>query len=417
MPEFGTVKLYKTGEGYGFIEAHDGGPDVFVHHSAIQMEGFCYLAPGERVIFEIEEAPDAPDPRPRRRATKVTEPPGRVAGTVTQFDARKGYGFIKTDDGERVFMHYTDIVGLGTRSAKPNERVTFFVEPGDGRCRKAVQIKQSDRRPELYRFAQFPPRAHWLPRLAHLAEHEDWSFERERTDDPHVLPILHSYITNTFAKLKEQADHGEHTIAKTQRQNRRWAYFDTGLVTAQGQHIYAVFEENRNPKLAPWMWRHFCTLSDRQLPCSSRDDLPGRARYFDAPRELTYDPRLELTLDYKHILDNHLHDRFPQALRTTPALARQALLDAEAHVKERAQRNDKIAVAQYWRGHIQLLLPLCLQHDADLALVVERDPHVNAYHANTVLPLAAAYSNARLLGRPDATWLKPKRHVCPEHER
>ncbi len=63
------------------------------------------------------------------------------------------------------------------------------------------------------------------------------------------------------------------------------------------------------------------------------------------------------------------------------------------------------------------MLPLCLQHDtdADLALVVvvvvEKDPHVNAYHANTVLPLDAAYSNARLLARPDATWLKPKRHA------
>jgi cold shock CspA family protein len=365
------------------------------------------------VIFEIEEAPDAPDARPRRRATMVAEPPGRVAGTVTQFDAHKGYGFIQTDDGERVFLHYTDIVGVGTRSATPNERVTFFVEPGDGHRRKAVQVKQSDRRPGLYRFAQFPPRAHWLPRLAQLAEPEDWSFERQRADDPHVLPILHSYITNTFAKLKEQADHGEHTIAKTQRRDRRWAYFDTGLVTAQEQHVYAVFEENRNLKLAPWMWRRFCTPNGRQLPHNSHDDLPARARYFEDPRELTYNSRLDLTLDYKHILDNHLQDRFPEALRSTPARARQALIAAEAHMKERAKYDDKTAVAQYWRGHIQLLLPLCLQHDAtaDLALVVEKDPHANAYHANTVLPLDAAYTNARLLARPDPTWLKPRRHA------
>lgn len=226
MPESGTVKLYKTGEGYGFIDAHDGGPDVFVHHSAIQMDGFRYLAPGERVIFEIEEASDASNSRSRRRATMVTEPPGRIAGTVTRFDAHKGYGFIQTDDGERVFLHYTDIVGLGTRSATPNERVTFFVEPGDGHRRKAVQVKQSDRRPELYRFAQFPRREHWLGRLAHLAEQEDWSFGPEGARQARVAPILHSYIVNTFARLKEQADDGEHTIAKTRRQNRRWAYFD-----------------------------------------------------------------------------------------------------------------------------------------------------------------------------------------------
>jgi cold shock CspA family protein len=413
MPKLGTVKLYKTGEGYGFIEAHDGGPDVFVHHSAIQMEGFRYLAAGEQVIFEAEETPDAPDPRPRRRATMVTEPPGRSAGTVTQFDAHKGYGFIHTDDDERVFLHYTDIVGLGTRSATPNERVTFLLAPGDGQRRKAIQVKQCDRRPALYRFAQFPPRAHWLPRLAQLAEHEDWSFAHQHPDDPHILPILHSYITNTFAKLKDQADHGEHTIAKTQHHNRRWAYIDTGLITAHEQHIYALFEENRNLKLAPWMWRHFATPNDPQLPCSSLDELPARARYYDDPRELTYDPRLDLTLDHTHILDNHLKDRFPQPLRRTPALARQALIAAEAHLKHHARHNNNTAVAQYWRGHIQLLLPLCLQHHAhaDLALVVEKDPHTNAYHANTVLPLDAAYTNARLLARPDPTWLKPNHHT------
>lgn len=82
-------------------------------------------------------------------------------------------------------------------------------------------------------------------------------------------------------------------------------------------------------------------------------------------------------------------------------------------MRERAKRDAGTAVAQYWRGHIQLLLPLCLQHDdkADLALIVEKDPHADAYHANTVLPLETAYSNARLLGRPDPTWLKPAVHA------
>ena len=58
MPE-GTVKWFSNRKGYGFIEKDEGG-DLFVHHSAIQMEGFRTLEEGERVSFEIEEGDRGP---------------------------------------------------------------------------------------------------------------------------------------------------------------------------------------------------------------------------------------------------------------------------------------------------------------------------------------------------------------------
>jgi cold shock protein len=48
----GTVKWFNDRKGYGFI-ALDGGDDVFVHHSAIQGDGFKTLAEGETVEFEV----------------------------------------------------------------------------------------------------------------------------------------------------------------------------------------------------------------------------------------------------------------------------------------------------------------------------------------------------------------------------
>ena len=52
----GTVKWFNASKGYGFIE-HEGGPDVFVHFSAIQNEGFKTLNEGQQVEFEIEQGP------------------------------------------------------------------------------------------------------------------------------------------------------------------------------------------------------------------------------------------------------------------------------------------------------------------------------------------------------------------------
>jgi CspA family cold shock protein len=56
----GRVKWFNPEKGYGFVEREDGGGDVFVHFSAIQMEGFKTLNEGEQVEFEIVEGARGP---------------------------------------------------------------------------------------------------------------------------------------------------------------------------------------------------------------------------------------------------------------------------------------------------------------------------------------------------------------------
>jgi CspA family cold shock protein len=55
----GTVKWFSDQKGFGFLSV-EGGKDVFVHHSAIQSNGFRTLAEGDRVEFTIENGPKGP---------------------------------------------------------------------------------------------------------------------------------------------------------------------------------------------------------------------------------------------------------------------------------------------------------------------------------------------------------------------
>lgn len=55
----GIVKWFSNKKGFGFIEQEEGG-DIFVHHSAIDMDGFKTLSEGEQVTFEIEDTDKGP---------------------------------------------------------------------------------------------------------------------------------------------------------------------------------------------------------------------------------------------------------------------------------------------------------------------------------------------------------------------
>ena len=65
----GTVKWFNAEKGYGFISQPDGGADVFVHHTAIQMNGYRVLEEGQQVEFSVEEGP-------KGRTAKEVRPTG-----------------------------------------------------------------------------------------------------------------------------------------------------------------------------------------------------------------------------------------------------------------------------------------------------------------------------------------------------
>ena len=56
----GKVKWFNTFKGYGFITPDDGGKDLFVYHSEIQMEGYAKLNDGQNVTYEVGEGKKGP---------------------------------------------------------------------------------------------------------------------------------------------------------------------------------------------------------------------------------------------------------------------------------------------------------------------------------------------------------------------
>ena len=65
----GTVKWFNATKGFGFIANDEGGDDIFVHFSAINVEGFKTLSEGQKVTFDIEMDPKNKD---KLRAANVT---------------------------------------------------------------------------------------------------------------------------------------------------------------------------------------------------------------------------------------------------------------------------------------------------------------------------------------------------------
>ena len=66
----GKVKWFNDSKGYGFIEQEDG-PDVFVHFSSLQMEGFKTLNEGDGVTFEVTDGPKGPQATNVSRAAET----------------------------------------------------------------------------------------------------------------------------------------------------------------------------------------------------------------------------------------------------------------------------------------------------------------------------------------------------------
>lgn len=222
---------------------------------------------------------------------------------------------------------------------------------------------------------------------------EKWSFGSQSDNT-----ILKNYVEHTYLKLQ---DEGNIIQADT------YALFNTGLYTQFYEPIFAYFTKNKIPDRQVWFLDGFYT--SYQLGMLGIADRPKRANYFASPSDLVFDTNCDIFPQYPHIFgdaENFL--RIPEVIRDSPN--KTMLFDGAINrAKHMIDANYKTAVPQYYKGRIQLLIPICLVSEGvpDLALVVSKNDAGNQYLGHTCLTLDMAYNNARLIARPDSAWLKP----------
>ncbi len=293
--------------------------------------------------------------------------------------------------------------------------------------------------------------------LVEMMPEEDWGrIEKEKvTDETGEIrypryPKLENYIINTAKRL---AYENKILYATNPAEKLKYAAFNTGLVDKSYDWIYALFKENtRFPDKSPWYLVDFVIVGQNagKTLNSIFPELPQRANYFDSIGNVLFDTSKRIECDYEHMLIEHV-DRLPMAfirtlcpefscingvsiediydkkwteekrreyydnlsnkLRESPLIynrLKKAFEDSLGMAIKRVEWNYKTAVPMYYptKNIGALLLPLSLvtPDRVDVALVVTQEPS-GAYQGQTILTLSMAYSNSRLVARPDSDWL------------
>lgn len=402
----GHISSRGWNNGFTFIESSDR-KRVFFHVSGIAPGyGIADFTPGSEVEY-MEEVTDRGTQAKAVTCLNRAEPlsarmiQSQVEGRITSWLGHRGFGFAAVEDLTGVFVHIKDVL---TPQIEEGSLVRGdLVEGSDGRPKliNAAVTGWTATGDTWHDWAYMPPG--WERALAEMAEPEHWDYRFTESSTP--MPVLRKYLRGTFLRLLETSK-----IVESDMPDRRYAAFNTGLVTPLQQEIIAVFESDQLG--ARYKLKGFDLEGSRELLSLFGAAQPSIATYFDNPADVIFDTSLPFYIAVEHV-DDRLA-RAPKELQGNRDGFIRTINAQREIIQRRVARNYKTAIPQYYRsggrgvGSLQLLVPLCLVKPdrVDLALAVEKINGV--YRGNTVLTVDMAYTHARLITRPDTEWLRPE---------
>jgi hypothetical protein len=344
----------------------------------------------------------------------------------------KSLGFLKLTD---LIRSYTDILEIKYDNSHRLPVVYVKIRSVRSEIEKQKIINSSPKS-AITNWAYLGHYQTTINKLKDLALEERWHYKDFNPDYPY--PILVNYFHYTFYKLTKEKSKILYSD--------NYAAFNTGLVDKRYEPIYALFIK-KSDYTQEWRLFDFCIAGEGHAGkdlVRFFENKPKRAHYFDNVTDMLYDTRSnEPEMDIKHIiLDNvsrlpvnfifenkpsnfdlknpeiltilerqRYFEALSSAIETDTKTYRNMtnrFKDALKLAIKRVEWNFKTAIPMYFptNNKITLLLPLALLDDeiVDIALVVEKTKSGN-YIGHTILPLSWAYTNARLVARPDSDWL------------
>jgi len=285
-----------------------------------------------------------------------------------------------------------------------------------------TELKKEIKRNLLFRigkliFDEWNDGFQFLEELSQKTIPEKWSYQNQESAIPH--PILKSFLENTFEKLLKDKKQEKLVISD----DNKYALFNTGLLDKFFHDIFVIVEireeDDENVFYNPTILKSLSDLSKRKMKKNNillnhPDKLPECINFFSDITEVTFNNSLPIDRSYDkftHIIEERI-DRFPIEYQSkdTTELAR-TLDNSINYAISMAKRNYKLVVPQYrpQTDKLQLLMPIYLggsfSRQPDFALILDLEDGI--YTPETILPLDAAYQNARLIAKPDDFWLNP----------
>lgn len=249
----------------------------------------------------------------------------------------------------------------------------------------------------------------FLDGLAQATIPESWKYKNKTSS--FSQPILRSYLDTVFVKLKKEGK-----VLKSK--DGKYVIFNTNLLDRFFQDIYIIAEVESAEDIELYSNPiRTSSQSYRDLKMYGFEGMtPQPPAFFDDVHEVIFNPVWDIDKNYEsltHIIDQR-KERFPADMKDQDSynLARK-LYDAIDFAVSIAQRNYKYIVPIYYPrfDKISFLMPIFLHGtyntSPDFALVLQADPEHQMYIARTILDLETGYQNARLIAKPDESWLNP----------
>ena len=256
----------------------------------------------------------------------------------------------------------------------------------------------------------------FLEKLESKTIEEPWEY-KNRKDPKFKYPILKSYLEFELDRLYYEQEKYGWDEKILYNKDRTKALFNTNLIDKFGHDLNIMGDVQLlggreiicNLEMCP------SKLSLRKLGFENYEPLPPK--FFEDINEIVFHCEWDIDCNvskYEHIIEQRI-ERFPDKYKDLEADdLGQKMDNAIEFAKKIAQRNYKFIIPMYYptAHRIQLLMPIYLEtsytSQPDFALVLT--PHANerVYTPETILGLDEVYQDARLVAKPEESWLNPR---------